>query len=56
MRGMIFAALFRLAVIILATAMASLAAAAADPPSRNPPDEAAVRALIGPLARRAEQG
>jgi len=46
MRGMIFARAFRLAVITVAMAMASLAAAASDPPSKNPPDEAAVRALI----------
>ena len=47
MRGMTFARSCRLTALILAAALVSVAAAAADPPSKNPPDEAAVRALIG---------
>ena len=47
MRRMTFARSCWISALILAVALASFPAAAADPPSKSPPDEAAVRALIG---------
>jgi cell division septation protein DedD len=47
MRGMTLARSCRLSALILAVALPSFAAAAADPPPKSPLDEAAVRALIG---------
>ena len=44
---MTFARSCRLSALIPVVALASFAAAAADPPPKNPPDEAAVRVLIG---------